>query len=90
MQIIDNKALLLRVKEPERITAVINNAKKLSANEVLVRWGVEEAQILKNLRLKDIAVPHYARLRMAGIAEAVQASIRHGVLSDSAPTSLLF
>lgn len=57
MQIIDNKALLLRVKEPERITAVINNAKKLSANEVLVKWGVEEAQILKNLRLKDVPSP---------------------------------
>lgn len=49
MQIIDNKALLLKVKEPERITAVIQNAKKLSDTEVLVRWGVEEAQILKNL-----------------------------------------
>ena len=57
MQIIDNKALLIKVKEPARITAVIHNAKQLSQHEVLVKWGVEEAQILNNLRLKDVPSP---------------------------------
>lgn len=57
MQIIDNKALLIKVKEPERITAVIRTAKKLGDHEVLVKWGLQEAQILKNLRLKDVPSP---------------------------------
>jgi hypothetical protein len=40
MQIIDNKALLLKVKEPGRITTVIPKAKVLDSGEVLVKWGV--------------------------------------------------
>ncbi len=54
MQIIDNKALLIRVREPGRITSVIRTAKQLNDTDVLVKWGIEEAQILKNLRLKDV------------------------------------
>jgi len=57
VQIIDNKALLIKVKEPNRITAVIPRAKMVSTNEVLVKWGLEEAQILKNLQLKDVPSP---------------------------------
>ena len=57
MQIIENKALLIRVREPGRITSAIRTAKQLNATDVLVRWGVEEAQILKNLRLKDVPSP---------------------------------
>lgn len=57
MQIIDNKALLIKVREPGKITSAIRTAKQLNENEVLVKWGVEEAQILKNLRLKDVPSP---------------------------------
>ena len=57
MQIIDNKALLLRVKEPNRITTVIPKAKVLDTGEVLVKWGLEEAQVLKNLRIKNVPSP---------------------------------
>jgi SNF2 family DNA or RNA helicase len=57
MQIIENKALLIKVREPGRITSAIRTAKQLNATDVLVRWGVEEAQILKNLRLKDVPSP---------------------------------
>ena len=62
MQIIENRALLLKVKEPSRITTVIPKAKQIGTNEVLVKWGLEEAQVLKNLRLKNIPSPidaHY-------------------------------
>ena len=62
MQIIENRALLLKVKEPSRITTVIPKAKQISTNEVLVKWGLEEAQVLKNLRLKNVPSPidaHY-------------------------------
>jgi SNF2 family DNA or RNA helicase len=62
MQIIDNKALLLKVRDPNRITTVIPKSKILDSGEVLVRWGLEEAQVLKNLRIKNVPSPivyHY-------------------------------
>jgi len=57
MQIIDNKALLVKVREPNRITTVIPKAKQVGEHEVLVKWGLEEAQVLKNLKLKNIPSP---------------------------------
>lgn len=62
MKIIDNKALLLKVRNPERITTVIPKSKILDTGEVLVKWGLEEAQVLKNLRIKNVPSPitaHY-------------------------------
>jgi SNF2 family DNA or RNA helicase len=57
VQIINNKALLLRVKHPERITSVIPRSQQLNDNDVLVKWGLEEAQILKNLQFKNVPSP---------------------------------
>jgi SNF2 family DNA or RNA helicase len=57
VQIIEDKALLLRVKEPNRITTVIPKAKILNTGEVLVKWGLEEAMVLKNLRIKNVPSP---------------------------------
>lgn len=62
MQIIDDKALLLKVKEPGRITTVIPKSKVLDSGEVLVKWGLDEAQVLKNLKIKNVPSPilgHY-------------------------------
>ena len=57
MQIIENKALLLKLRNPERITTVIPKSKILPSGEVLVKWGLEEAQVLKNLRIKNVPSP---------------------------------
>lgn len=57
MQIIDNKALLIKVRDPNRITAVIPKSKMVGQNEVLVKWGLEEAQVLKNMRIKNVPSP---------------------------------
>lgn len=57
MQIIDNKALLLKVREPGRITTVIPKSKVLDSGEVLVKWGLEESQVLKNLKIKNVPSP---------------------------------
>jgi hypothetical protein len=62
MQIIDNKALLVKVRKPNRILTVIPRAKQVGEHEVLVKWGLEEAQVLRNLKLKNIPSPidaHY-------------------------------
>jgi len=67
MQIIENKALLLKVREPGRITTVIPKAKVLDSGEVLVKWGLEEAQVLKNLRIKNVPSPIVAHYNWPGM-----------------------
>ena len=54
MKVIDNKALLLRLRDPSKVTDVIPKSKELSGNRVVVNWGVDEAHVLKNL---DIHAP---------------------------------
>jgi SNF2 family DNA or RNA helicase len=61
MQIVDNKALLLRVRDAERITNAIPKSRVVTEHqdyyEVLVHWGLEEARVLKNLGIKDVPSP---------------------------------
>ena len=52
MQVIDNRAILLNLRNPEKVTSVIPKSKKLSGNKVLVNWGVDESHVLKNLNIK--------------------------------------
>lgn len=54
MQIVDDKALLLRLRNPDRITSILPHSKKVGDHDVLVKWGVEEARVLNNM---DIEVP---------------------------------
>jgi SNF2 family DNA or RNA helicase len=55
MEIIQNKALLLKVRDPKRITNVIPKSKILEDDgntaSVLVNWGLEESIVLKNLNI---------------------------------------
>jgi SNF2 family DNA or RNA helicase len=57
MQIIENKALLLTLKNPQRVTTVIPKSKELQNNQVLVKWGLDEAQVLKNLKIRNVPSP---------------------------------
>lgn len=52
MKIIDGKALLLKLRSPKQVTAIIPKSKEISSNEVLVNWGVSEALTLKSLNIK--------------------------------------
>ena len=52
MKILDNKALLLRLRRPKQVTTVIPKSKELENNKVLVNWGIEEAHVLRNLNIK--------------------------------------
>tara|TARA_R100000951_G_scaffold29575_3_gene25576 strand:+ start:4845 stop:6380 length:1536 start_codon:yes stop_codon:yes gene_type:complete len=54
MEIVNDKAVLLNLRNPNRVTDVIPKSKKLHDNKVLVNWGLDEAHVLKNL---DINVP---------------------------------
>jgi len=70
MEIIDNKALLLTVRNPDRITTVIPKSKVLEDNgsvaQVLVNWGLEESLILKNLRI-DAPSPILGKYKWPGL-----------------------
>jgi SNF2 family DNA or RNA helicase len=62
MEIIDNKAVKFCVKDYKRITSVIPKSKYLGekspgVHEVLVHFGLDEAQVLKNLKLKGVRSP---------------------------------
>ena len=66
MEIIDNKALLLKVRNPQQITTVIPKSRELSGNRVAVHWGLEEAQVLRNLRIKGVPSPILGRYDWPG------------------------
>ena len=51
MKIVDNKALLLRLRHPNKVTKLVEKSRALPNNEVLVNWGVDEAHTLKQLNI---------------------------------------
>jgi len=51
LQIINNKALLLKLRHPQQVTTVIPKSRKVDTNNVLVKWGVTESHTLKNLNI---------------------------------------
>jgi len=57
MRIIDGRGLLLRLRNPAKITTAIPTSKTISDTEVLVKWGVDEARVLRNLNVKDVPSP---------------------------------
>ena len=65
MQIIRDKAVLLNLRNPKRVTTVIPNSKELSMNEVVVKWGMFEALKLKSLNI-NVPSPISKRYKWAG------------------------
>jgi len=57
MKIVDNKALLLKVRDPAKVAGIIPKSHVLENNQVLVHWGLDEAQVLKNLKIKNVPSP---------------------------------
>ena len=52
MKIIKDKALLLRLRNPKRVTATIPKSKATGPHEVAVSWGIDEVQTLRSLGVK--------------------------------------
>lgn len=74
MEVIENKALKMRLRNPKRVTEVIPKSKIIGHNEdgtsnVMVHWGLEEAQVLKNLRIKNVPSPIIAKYKWSGTRE---------------------
>lgn len=61
MEIVNNKALKLRLRKPEKVTEVIPKSQVIGrvgdVTEVLVHWGLEECMVLNNLGIKNIPSP---------------------------------
>jgi SNF2 family DNA or RNA helicase len=66
MRVVDNRGLLLRVRNPNKITTAIPNSKDLGCNKVLVKWGVDESRVLKNLNIKDVPSPIMGKYQWGG------------------------
>jgi len=75
MQILNNKALQLKVRDPSKITTVIPCSKQIGDHEVLVRWGLEEAQVLKNMRIKNVPSPILKQYNWPGMHRPFQHQI---------------
>ena len=51
MRIVKDRAVLLRLRDPEKVTSIIPKSKELEDNRVLVNWGLDEVHVLKNLKI---------------------------------------
>ena len=51
MKILNNKAVLLRLRNPNKVTATVTKSKELPDNNVVVNWGVDEVHTLKKLNI---------------------------------------
>jgi SNF2 family DNA or RNA helicase len=71
MEIVQNKALLLKVRNPAPIIATIPKSKVIEEKDgvfkVLVHYGLEEVQVLKNLGIKKVPSPILHRYKWPGI-----------------------
>ena len=69
MEIIDNKALLFKTRNPEKYQ-IIPRHKIVSEDsgtyEVAVYWGLDEARVLRNLGVKNVPSPITARYNWPG------------------------
>lgn len=71
MQIIDNKALLFNTRKAQQITALIPKSKVIAqqgdVDRLLVNWGFEEVQLLRNLGIKEVPSPILGRYAWPGM-----------------------
>jgi hypothetical protein len=69
MQIIENKALVLRTRNPDKYN-IIPKSKVLGElngiYEVAVKWGLDEVRVLRNLGVKNVPSPITAKYDWPG------------------------
>lgn len=65
MQIINGKALLLKLRNPKRVTNSIRKSKLVRDNEVVVNWGMDEVQTLRGMNI-DVPSPITGRYNWPG------------------------
>jgi len=66
VEIVQDKALLLKLRNPKQVTTVIPKSKELADNKVVVNWGIDEVHVLRNLNIKAPS-PINARYEWTGV-----------------------
>jgi len=70
MQIIENKALLFRTRNPDKYRVIpkhkVVNRNADGSTEIAVYWGLDEARVLKNLGVKNVPSPITKRYNWPG------------------------
>lgn len=67
MEIVENKILLLKLRDPSKVSTVIPKSRILPDGRIAVKWGLDEAQVLKNLRIRGVPSPILAHYDWPGI-----------------------
>ena len=75
MQIIDNKALVLRTRDPSKY-AIIPKSQVVNEDngiyEIAVRWGLDEVRVLRNLGVRNVPSPITAKYDWPGRFKPMQ------------------
>lgn len=76
MQIVENRALHLRLKDPSRVLSVIPKSTVLreenGRSDVLVHWGFEESIVLRNLGIRNVPSPILGRYKWPGMYKPME------------------
>ena len=71
MQIVQDKALMFNTRKAGQITALIPKSKILASkddvDQVIVNWGFDEVQLLRNLGIRDVPSPIVGRYKWPGM-----------------------
>jgi SNF2 family DNA or RNA helicase len=62
MRVLNNKVLVLNLRDPKKVVTTIPKSRELPDNKVAVKWGLDEAHALKRLNIKNVPSPilgHY-------------------------------
>ena len=63
MKIVNDRAVVLKTRRPHLITEKVKNYKILAEDKgvykIVIPWGLEEAQVLANLKVKQISSPMF-------------------------------
>ena len=96
MKTINDKALLLKLRNPNRVLTTIPKSKATGDNEVAVHWGVDEVHTLGHRRSAHPAehgtqctIPHRETIRLAGALQAHGSPANHSVIPHTEPQSVL-
>lgn len=67
VEIVDGRALKVVTPDPAQVLATIPKSVALAPDTVLVHWGIEESQVLRNLGIPDVPSPVEKRYSWPGM-----------------------
>ena len=67
VSILQDRVLSIKTQNPKTVTDVIPKSKQISAEEVLVNFGLGEVHILNNMGIKDVPSPMRTQYNYPGM-----------------------